>query len=235
MNKPQSNNLEGNLDPAEARNLLERGVRAMGLDLASEQIEQFLAYLALLLKWNRKMNLTALRSPREIIIHHFLDSLLLLPHLPQSARLLDIGSGAGFPGLPLKIARPGLTIDLVEATAKKASFLKEAVRRLGLSGMNVIPVFLGKEPVALPPEVSWDFFVSRGVKLEAVLRAVKPFWGPAQRLLLMKGPDWSEEIEKLGPLLEKQQAGLERTILSANPLSAKQWVLVILWKTGRAG
>ena len=90
------------------------------------------------------MNLTALRSPREIIIHHFLDSLLLLPHLPQTARLLDIGSGAGFPGLPLKIARPGLTIDLVEATAKKVSFLKEAVRRLGLSGMNVIPVFLGK-------------------------------------------------------------------------------------------
>ena len=119
----------------------------------------------------------------------------------------------------------------MEATAKKASFLKEAVRRLGLSGMNVIPVFLGKEPVALPPEVSWDFFVSRGVKLEAVLRAVKPFWGPAQRLLLMKGPDWREEIETLGPLLKKQQVVVERTILSANPLSTRPWVLVILWKT----
>ena len=235
MNKDQNNTLEGTLDSADARNLLERGTQALGLTLAPEQIDQFLAYLELLLKWNRKMNLTALRSPREIIIHHFLDSLLLLPHLPQNARLLDIGSGAGFPGLPLKIARPGLTIDLVEATAKKASFLKEAVRRLGFSGMNVIPVFLGKEPVALPPEVSWDFFVSRGVKLEAVLRAVKPFWGPAQRLLLMKGPDWREEIEKLGPSLKKQQVGVERTILSANPLSAKQWVLVILWKTGRAG
>ena len=231
----QGNNLERNLDPAEARNLLERGTRVLGLDLASEQIEQFLAYLALLLKWNRKMNLTALRSPREIIIHHFLDSLLLLPHLPQNARLLDIGSGAGFPGLPLKIARPGLTIDLVEATAKKVSFLKEAVRRLGLSGMNVIPVFLGKEPMALPPEVSWDVFVSRGVNLEVVLRAVKPYWGPAQRLLLMKGPDWREEIKKLGPLLKKQQVGAERTILSTNPLSERQWVLVILWKTGRPG
>ena len=235
MKKPQSKNLDRNLDPTEARNLLERGARALNLDLASKQIDQFLAYLDLLLKWNRKMNLTALRTPAEIISRHFLDSLLLLPHLPQNARLLDIGSGAGFPGLPLKIARPGLTIDLVEATAKKASFLKEAVRRLGLSGMNVIPVFLGKEPVALPPEVSWDFFVSRGVKLEAVLRAVNPFWGPAQRLLLMKGPDWHEEIEKLAPLLKKQQVGVERTILSANPLSARPWVLVILWKTGRPG
>jgi 16S rRNA (guanine527-N7)-methyltransferase len=235
MNKPQSKKLDRNFDPTEARDLLFRGTRVLGLNLAPEQIEQFLVYLALLLKWIRKMNLTALRTPAEIIIHHFLDSLPLLPYLPQNARLLDIGSGAGFPGLPLKIARPDLTIDLVEATAKKASFLKEAVRRLGLSGMNVIPVFLGKEPVALPPEVSWDFFVSRGVKLEAVLRAVKPFWGPAQRLLLMKGPDWREEIGKLGPLLEKQQVGVERTILSANPLSAKPWVLVILWKIGRPG
>jgi len=235
MKKDHGKNLDRNFDSTEARNLLERGARALNLDLASKQIDQFLAYLDLLLKWNRKMNLTALRTPAEIISRHFLDSLLLLPHLPQNARLLDIGSGAGFPGLPLKIARPGLTIDLVEATAKKASFLKEAVRRLGLSGMNVIPVFLGKEPVALPPEVSWDFFVSRGVKLEAVLRAVNPFWGPAQRLLLMKGPDWQEEIEKLAPLLKKQQVGVERTILSANPLSARQWVLVILWKTGRPG
>lgn len=232
MNKPPSKKLDRNLDPAEARNLLERGARVLGLNLAPEQIEQFLVYLALLLKWNRKMNLTALRTPREIIIHHFLDSLLLLPHLPETACLLDIGSGAGFPGIPLKIVRPALTIDLVEATAKKASFLKEAVRRLGLSGINVIPVFLGKEPVALPPEVSWDFFVSRGVKLEAVLRAVTPFWGPAQRLLLMKGPDWREEIEKLGPLLKKQKVGVERSILVTNPLSARQWVLVILCKTG---
>jgi 16S rRNA (guanine527-N7)-methyltransferase len=235
MNKPQSKKLDRNLDPTEARDLLKRGTRALGLDLAPEQIEQFLVYLELLLKWNRKINLTALRTPAEIISRHFLDSLLLLPYLPETGRLLDIGSGAGFPGLPLKIARPGLTIDLVEATAKKASFLKEAVRRLELSGMNVIPVFLGKEPVALPPEISWDFFVSRGVKLEAVLRAVKPFWGPAQRLLLMKGPDWREEIEKLGPLLKKQQVVVERTILSVNPLSARPWVLVILWKTGRPG
>jgi 16S rRNA (guanine527-N7)-methyltransferase len=235
MNKDRGDNLDWDFDPVDAVNLLERGTRALSLDLSPEQIEQFLVYLALLLKWNRKMNLTALRTPAEIISRHFLDSLLLLPHLPETARLLDIGSGAGFPGLPLKIVRPGLTIDLVEATAKKASFLKEAVRRLGLSGINVIPVFLGKEPAALPPEVSWDFFVSRGVKLEAVLRAVKPFWGPSQRLLLMKGPDWREEIEKLGPLLKKHQVGVERTVLSANPLSARQWVLVILWKTGRPG
>ena len=100
MSKPQGNNLDRNLDPAEARNLLERGTRVLGLDLSPEQIEQFLAYLALLLKWNRKMNLTALRSPREIIIHHFLDSLLLLPHLPQTAACWTSAPGPVFPACP---------------------------------------------------------------------------------------------------------------------------------------
>ncbi len=235
MNKPQTNTPARNLDPAEARNLLERGTRILGLPLAPEQIEQFLAYLDLLLKWNRRMNLTALRTPAEIISRHFLDSLLLLPHLPETGRLLDIGSGAGFPGLPLNIARPGLTIDLVEATAKKVSFLKEAVRRLGLSGVEVWPLFLGKSPMPFDSANPWDFFLSRGVNLEVVLKAVEPYWESRSRLLLMKGPEWREEIEKLGPLLKKQQVVVERTILSANPLSARTWVLVILWKTGRPG
>ncbi len=135
--------------PEAVRLLLRRGTRTLGLDLSPPQLDQFLTYLDLLLKWNRRINLTALRSPDDIITRHFLDSLLLLPHLPETGRLLDIGSGAGFPGLPLKIARPGLSVDLVEATTKKASFLKEAVRRLGLSGVNVFPVFLGKEPLPL--------------------------------------------------------------------------------------
>ena len=234
MNKPQSKNLDRNLDTGESRGLLEWGARALGLDLAPEQIEQFLVYLELLLKWNRKMNLTALRSPREIIIHHFLDSLLLLPHIPQNTRLLDIGSGAGFPGLPLKIARPGLTIDLVEATAKKASFLKEAVRRLGLSGIKVFPVFLGPEPLSLQPAGHWEIFLSRGVNLEVVLRSVEAYWGPAQRLLLPKGLGWREEIEKKDLILKKQQVGVEKAILLKNPLSDRQWVLVILRKMAGA-
>jgi 16S rRNA (guanine527-N7)-methyltransferase len=231
MNKDQNNTLEGNLDPAETRNLLERGVRFLDLELGPEQIEQFLAYLDLLLKWNRKMNLTALRSPREIIIHHFLDSLLLLPHLPQNARLLDIGSGAGFPGLPLKIARPGLTFDLVEATAKKVSFLQEVIRCLGLSEIAVRPVFLGKSPIRFEPVNPWEFFLSRGVNLEVVLKAVEPYWGPSQRLMLMKGKDWEKEISGLAPLLKKIEIIVDQTVPIKNPLSGKEWVLVILKKS----
>jgi 16S rRNA (guanine527-N7)-methyltransferase len=222
------------LDPTEALELLERGSRVLGLELTPGQIEQFLIFLELLLKWNRKMNLTALRSPSQIISRHFLDSLLLLPHLPETGRLLDLGSGAGFPGLPLKIARPGLSIDLVEATARKASFLKEAIRRLRLSGIAVFSIFLGKEPMPLKPGEPWERFLTRGVNLEVVLRAVDPYWGPSQKLLLVKGLDWQKEIESAGPLLKKGRLEVESTTLLKNPLSEKGWALVILRKTGLA-
>jgi 16S rRNA (guanine527-N7)-methyltransferase len=231
MNKGHRNNLERNLDPTEARNLLERGARVLGLDLAPDQIDRFLTYLDLLLKWNRKMNLTALRSPREIIIHHFLDSLLLLPYLPETGNLLDLGSGAGFPGIPLKIARPGLTIDLVEATAKKASFLKEVIRCLGLSEIAVRPVFLGKSPMPFEPANPWEVFLSRGVNLRDVLKAVGPYWGSRQRLMLMKGKDWEKEISGLAPLLKKMEIIVDQTVTITPPLSEREWVLVILKKS----
>jgi 16S rRNA (guanine527-N7)-methyltransferase len=235
ISRSQHKNPDGNLDPAETRQLMERGARALGLDLTPEQIEQFLIFLDLLLRWNRKMNLTALRTPPQIISRHFLDSLLLLPHLPETGRLLDLGSGAGFPGLPLKIARPGLSIDLAEATAKKASFLKEAVRRLRMSGISVFPIFLGKELFPLKPGDPWEVFLTRGVNLEVVLRAVEPYWGPLQKLLLVKGLDWQKEFERVGPLLQKGRVEVESSIPIRNPWSGKDWVLVSLRKIGPAG
>ena len=137
----------------------------------------------------------------------------------------------GFPGIPLKIARPGLTIDLVEATAKKVSFLKEAVRRLGLSGVEVWPLFLGKSPVPFDSANPWEVFISRGVNLEVVLKAVEPYWSPSQRLLLMKGKDWEEEISGLAPFLKKMEIIVDRTVPIKNPLSGKDWVLLILKKS----
>ena len=225
------NPLDQNLKPESARELLTRGVRSLDLDLTPEQTDQFLAYLELLRRWNKKINLTALRTPTEIISRHFLDSLLLLPHLPETGRLLDIGSGAGFPGIPLKIARPALNIDLAEAKAKKVSFLKEVVRRLGLSGINVFPVFLGKEPIFLNTANPWEVFVSRGVNLKVVLEAVEAYGGTWQKLLLMKGKDWEEDISKLAPLLKKMEIILDRAIPIKNPLSGKEWILVVFKKS----
>ena len=100
----------------------------------SEQlVEQLSVYLDLLVKWNARTNLTAIRDPEEMVRRHFGESLFVAAHLPLCATLLDLGSGAGFPGLPIQLARPALRVTLAESQNKKASFLREAVRVLGLS------------------------------------------------------------------------------------------------------
>ncbi len=95
-------------------------------------LDQLSAYLELLLKWNARTNLTAIRDPKEIVARHFGESLFTGAHLPSCATLLDFGSGAGFPGLPIQLLRPEIRVTLAESQNKKASFLREAVRTLGL-------------------------------------------------------------------------------------------------------
>lgn len=96
-------------------------------------VGQLSVYLDLLLRWNAKTNLTAIRDPEEIVRRHFGESLFVAAHLPECSTLLDLGSGAGFPGLPIQLARPTLRVTLAESQNKKASFLREAVRALGLT------------------------------------------------------------------------------------------------------
>jgi 16S rRNA (guanine527-N7)-methyltransferase len=102
-----------------------------GLD--ARAVEQFEAYLALLMKWNARMNLTAARKPEEIVRRHFAESIFAARQIPKQAKtLLDFGSGAGFPGIPIAICRPKIGVTLAESQGKKAAFLREAVRTLGL-------------------------------------------------------------------------------------------------------
>ena len=114
---------------------LESALRAAGLEgIRPDALGQFETYLALLLKWNARMNLTAVREPEEIIRRHFLESIQCARALPVDCErtLLDFGSGAGFPGIPITICRPEFRVTLAESQRKKAAFLREAVRTLGL-------------------------------------------------------------------------------------------------------
>jgi len=120
------------------RPLLEQAASELGLSLSSEQLRQLTTHFSLLLKWNQKINLTSIRKPEEIATRHFEESLFLTKLLPQPDGLLvDVGSGAGFPGLPLKIVWPGVETVLLEPNQKKATFLKEAIRSCGLGGIEV--------------------------------------------------------------------------------------------------
>jgi 16S rRNA (guanine527-N7)-methyltransferase len=123
------------------RGALERGAEELGIALPGEARERLMAYISLLVKWNASYNLTAVREPAAMVSHHLLDSLAVLPHLPLEeagdARIADVGSGAGLPGIPLALARPRWRVALVEASQKKAAFLRQAKIELGLDNVEV--------------------------------------------------------------------------------------------------
>lgn len=184
----------------EARKLLDRGIARLGLPFTDQQIELFLTYLRELKRWNRKASLVGFRTDEALVRHGILESLTLLkafqvrPHL----RLIDIGSGAGFPGIPLKVAAPDLTITLVEATRKKASFLKQVIRLLQVPGIFVLHTraeFLHRDPVH---REAYDLATARAVaRLPEAVTLCTPFLKSEGRLLLPVGPKWPREAETL--------------------------------------
>jgi 16S rRNA (guanine527-N7)-methyltransferase len=115
---------------------LKQGLAALGIDLPQAAQEKLLAYAALLYKWNKTFSLTAMREQDKAVSHHLLDSLSVLPFVPEG-NLLDVGSGGGMPGIPLAIARPDLRVTLLDSNSKKAAFLQQAAIELALPNISV--------------------------------------------------------------------------------------------------
>jgi len=119
--------------------VIRRALTEFGLPAYDDQVLQIQQYIKILLTWNEKVNLTAIRDPLEILHRHFCESMYAAEAIPlEKGRLADVGSGGGFPGLALKIIRPGLHVFLVESNIKKVTFLAEVIRELGLSGAQVL-------------------------------------------------------------------------------------------------
>lgn len=174
--------------------LLDRGLAELGLDLSAQARSRLLAFAALLGKWNRIYNLTAIRSPEQAITHHLLDSLSVLPHLGGIARLADIGSGGGLPGIALAIARPELEITSIETVGKKSSFQQQARIELGLS--NFMPVHARVEEVV--PDAPFDAVISRAFSdIADFVRLTRHLLGPGGRFLAMKGVYPRDELASL--------------------------------------
>src|SRR5579863_5891470 len=146
------------LDESSVRALLE----PFQLELNSSQVSMLLAYLDLLLRWNRKINLTSIRTEEECVTRHFGESLYLARWIALQGNLLDIGSGAGFPGLALRIAFPELATTLLEPVAKKRAFLKEAARVCGISEVDVRPERL-EDFVRQNPAAKFETITARAV------------------------------------------------------------------------
>ena len=166
---------------------LDRGLGEMALELPRGARERLLDYVALLAKWNRTYNLTAIRDPVAMVPHHLLDSLSVLPHLPLAAaqaRLADAGSGAGLPGIPLAIARPGWRVALAESSQKKAAFLRQAAIELQLDNVEVHE---GRVE-AWHPRLLFDLVISRAfAALDEFIAACRHLVSPRGVLAAMKG------------------------------------------------
>ena len=170
--------------------LLQRGLREMGLDLAAPVQKKLLNFLELLEKWNRAYNLTAVRDPEQMVPRHLLDSLTVLPYL-QGPRVLDIGTGAGLPGIPLALARPDLEFTLLDSNAKKTRFATQALHELGLKNVVVQQERVEK----FHPETKFDTLIARAfASIPDMLAASRHLCAPRGQFLIMKGVFPQEEL-----------------------------------------
>jgi 16S rRNA (guanine527-N7)-methyltransferase len=177
---------------------LSEGAAAIGVRLGPAELDRFASYHREILLWNRRINLVSERSAQEIVIRHFIDSLTPAPFLDRpDGALIDLGSGGGFPGIPLRIALPGLHLSLVEASRKKSSFLSHVVRTLRLDGVQVIRQRVEELTVKEAFAGRFDTLISRAAfKLPDLIRTASFFLKPGGQLIAMKGPDPRKEMEE---------------------------------------
>lgn len=175
--------------------LIAEGARAFGLDLRPEHTARMAHHAVLLLAWNRVTNLTTVTAPAAMACHHYLDSLAAAAFIPPAATLLDVGSGAGFPGIPLHLVCPGLHTTLIDASRKKVSFLRQAIRELKLT--EIAALHARAEELAARREGASRFAVvaSRAVGgIESFVRIALPLLADGGRIIAMKGQMAVEEV-----------------------------------------
>jgi 16S rRNA (guanine527-N7)-methyltransferase len=172
---------------------LRRGLLALGVGLSDDQVLRLERYLALLEKWNRVYNLTAIREPERMVTHHLLDSLAILPHL-RGPNVLDVGSGAGLPGIPLAIASPGLAVTLLDSNHKKAAFLQQAAAELHVASVTVV----AERVESWRTDARFETIVSRAfADLGEFVSAAARLLAPGGTIAAMKGVHPHDEIERL--------------------------------------
>lgn len=215
------------------KSLLLESAQALGIALSEAQTDQFMQYLSLLLEWNEKMNLTAITDPVEVVQKHFIDCISVLPHLDLQGgeTMIDVGTGAGFPGVPLKIANPALQVTLLDALQKRLTFLDTLTQSLELS--DVILVHSRAEDGGQNPDLreQFDLCVSRAVaNLAVLLEYCLPFVKVGGKLAALKGPDAAQEIEQAQNALQILGGKVTAVIPITIPQTDLQHQLVLVEK-----
>jgi 16S rRNA (guanine527-N7)-methyltransferase len=202
---------------------LRRGIAGMSLALPAAAIDQLADYLALLVKWNRVYNLTGVRDEAKLVTHHVLDCLAVVEHLPPG-NVVDVGSGAGLPGIPIAIACPDRSVTLVDSNQKKTAFLKQAIAELGLSHANVV----SERVEAHRPTTLFKIVISRAFSdLASFVKLAGHLCAAEGVLIAMKGLRPDAELEGLPSSwqvsstvqLPVPELGASRHLVFVRPLS----------------
>ena len=216
------------------KDILKEQAALSGIELSENQIDSLEKYYKLLIEWNEKMNLTALTEPHDVALKHFCDSILLLKYadIPQNSRLIDVGTGAGFPSVPIKIVRPDIRLCLLDSLNKRLVFLQEVVDKLGLQDVTIVHSRAEDGARKADLREKFDFATSRAVaQLNVLSEYCLPYVKVGGAFLSMKGKYSEEEIANaksaiklLGGKTEKVDTynladGSERTIIDVKKVS----------------
>jgi len=181
------------------REILKEGAQEFGIELSPRQLDKFDAFTRLLLLWNQKFNITRITDPEEISVRHYLDSLAPLAFITpaKGAAIMDIGTGGGMPGIPLKIARPDIKLSLLDSTRKRLLFVEEAARDMELSEVKAIHSRAEDAGQNRLFRERFDFTVSRAVaRLPLLAELCLPFCKVGGTFIAYKGPDIEEELDQ---------------------------------------
>ncbi len=245
---------------SELKKILIEGAKELGLELSKRQVKQFLTYLGILQDWNKRMNLTSLKDPREIIVTHFLDSLTILkavdnkealpqggknlviraslvegastarPHIKEISAI-DIGTGAGFPGIPLKILRPEISLSLLDSSKKRTGFLKYLSKSLNIKGLEIIWGRAEEYGRKEGYRERYDIVLARALaRLNILVELGIPFLKIRGLFIVQKGQKLKEELEEARGAIEILGGELKGIISLRLPFSRKSRKLVIIEK-----
>jgi 16S rRNA (guanine527-N7)-methyltransferase len=204
------------------------GAAKLGVEIDAGITAQFSAHASELVKWNRKINLTTITRPKDLAIKHFLDSVAPAHFIPDNARMLDMGSGAGFPGIPLKILKPPLSVMLIDGTRKKVNFLKNVLRILKLKGIEVHQIRaenLLKDPTYVK---SFDVIISRALaSLEHFVKMALPLLAKPGSIMAMQGKVNQNQLEAIRSELRVDRYSVEVQNYKLPSIVAPRSIIII--------
>ena len=178
---------------AEWENIIINGARVFDINLGLKEVGQFSIHAGELVKWNLKINLTSITDPFEVAVKHFIDSIAPAGIIPAGASMLDMGSGAGFPGIPLKVVIPSLSVSLADSSRKKITFLKHVIRTIGLEDIEALQ---GRAEELANGAKMFDVIICRAFSsLEMFVGSALPLLAPNGIIISLKGKINPEEIE----------------------------------------